>query len=417
MTTSSLDPHLDEIRGYVADGLTFTDIALLLTRKGVSTSRHSVKRLVEKHGIEKPQGADTPGFEFSEDDGVVVSKPYSEPITAEQLCDMYCVDMDLWEISTQRINAYGYGGDDGKVPLFQTRVNLKRKKPPIEMVLPARADAPYIAPPRLVTRKKSKMILSYGDQQCKWINWDMFEAVLSLTREHQPDMIIDPGDGRDFPSLSTHKTWEAWKASAQECLDAKYTADREMRRNNEAAEIVQFLGNHDIRLANYMQEKASEAYGITPGCAPDEERMQEVMSIRNLGRLDELNIELVTDEKQAYDQARFFMSPEAAVEHGNRTGKDPALKAGSRLRFSLCIGHTHGHSLNWTTEYDEENVAHVNYYIENGTGCLIERGLGYTPNPDWVNGGWMFSLHEDGTCHPEPIVFRQGRLYFRDRVY
>ena len=421
MSTSSseLQVHRDEILALVEDGVSYTTVANLITDRGTPTTRHSVRRFVSKMQEQgatdgRPAPDEAPGMRQTDDQTELTSPKRARPITVEELCEHFNVNLDDEEIVSKTINAWGY--NDEREPLYQTKVVLKRKKP-LNVLLPARPDAPYIAPQRVVDRRKVKTVLMYGDQQCPFIDWDLFDGILKLTREFRPDLIIDPGDGRDFPSVSRHKTYPKWKAAAQECLDSKYLADREMRRANEDARIVQFLGNHDIRLADYEMNQSPEAYGLTPACAPDEERQLAAHSIQNLGRLDELGIELVTDELEAYDQARFMLTDRLGVEHGNKTGKDPALKAQSRKTFGIVMGHTHGQSINHTTVYDHLGQSHVHVAVETGTGALIDRGLGYAPNPNWVAGAAWATIHEDGGYHIDLITKRDGFVQFRDRRY
>ena len=417
--TSPLDSHIDRIRLLAERGVSYTEIAAILAAEfDISTSRDSVRRAVKRHDI-TVNPTRPPSLTMSSKNEAVVSggDPAGDEISPDELMRKHGLDPEDWEIKDLIVNKWdammGEKHGNASKPMYQLKLFLVRKKP-IDTILPARSDGAYIAPSRSAPSRGVRSFLIYGDQQAPFVNYDMFEAILRLCKKHRPTDIIDPGDGRDFPSVSVHKTWPKWKAEAQKCIDSKYVLDREMRQANEDARIVQILGNHDIRMADYVLKNAPEVYGIRPAAAPDEDKMREVLSIRNLGRLDELGIELLTDEKDAYDQTRFMLSHLLGVEHGNRAGKDPAIKAGQRLRFSIAIGHTHGQSVNHTTEYDHLGQPHVRVFAESGTGCLIDRGLGYTPNPNWINGGLWFTTHDDGQFHIELITYKDGRLYFRD---
>lgn len=427
-SSSPLEAYLDDIVEWVERGLTHAQIVQELRLKGVTTSEGSVRRAKARaarklgRDIRSPRptpASDTdPSFKIEGDEAEINTgrAPYDDiegiiP-TPDELMALHGLDPEDWVYNTPIVNWWGHPGNR----FYQLKLKLQRKVL-LSVVMPARIDGVYIAPKRVVDRRKVKTILIYGDQQAPFVDWDTFEGMLSLTKEFQPSMIIDPGDGRDFPSVSHHRTWPEWMASAQKCIDTKYLLDREMRKANESAEMVQFLGNHDIRLASYMMEKAPAAYGLTPGCADDEVRMMEAYSIRNLGRLDELGIELVSNEKEAYDQARFMLGDRLGVEHGNKTGKDPALKAQHRRTFGIVMGHTHGQSINHVVDYDHNGEAIVHLAIETGTGAVRDRGIGFSPNPNWVGGGVWISLHEDGMHHAELITSRGGQLYFRDKRY
>lgn len=413
-SASPLDPFIDQIIEAASNGSTNAEIAAMLREQhGITTSEASIRRAKKRAGFVSPErDSYGPSFKQSGDTAEVDSGRMEGVPNPDELIRGNGLDPDDWEWDDPEVSWWGQ--PDKKS--HRLKIKLRRKKP-LDVLIPARIDGVYIAPKRVVEDRDVKGILIYGDQQAPFVDWDIFEGMLRLTKEFRPDMIIDPGDGRDFPSVSHHRTWPEWRASAQECIDVKYTLDREMRRANEDAEIIQFLGNHDVRLASYMLEKAPAAYGLTPGCADDEERLQEAYSIRNLGRLDELNIELVSNEKEAYDQARFMVSDQLGVEHGNKTGKDPAIKAQHRRTFGIVMGHTHGQSINHVVDYDHDNTAHVHLAIETGTGAVRDRGIGFANNPNWVGGGVWVSLHKDGGVHAELITMNKGNLHFRDRRF
>jgi len=149
---------------------------------------------------------------------------------------------------------------------------------------------------------------------------------------------------------------------------------------------------------------------------PGEESEDSVLGVKNLLRLDELRIELA-DPGGDYEHAQIMLNDEIGVRHGSRTGKDPALKTMERLTHGIIVGHTHAQSISHRTIWDENRNERVLLAIETGTCAQIRGGIGFAVDPNWVNGGVVVNIHEDGEVHAELVTWKNGHLCWRDKRY
>ena len=115
MSESILDAHKDDICAGLLAGKSYTEIAKRLSDHGTPTTRHSVRRFVERHDLNNVVrdsiDAEEPGesgFSESGDYAEATSEQSEVIITPEQLVERFNVSLDDYEITHKQVNAYNY---------------------------------------------------------------------------------------------------------------------------------------------------------------------------------------------------------------------------------------------------------------------------------------------------------------------
>lgn len=427
--TSPLDPHIEEIKELVAQGVGNTGIAEIIgARHNIRTTRDSVRRALIRNNINRADilRKGEPNFTMDGDKATIVGgDPFGPDITPEELMRKHGLNPDDWDVERVIVNKWdgmtGKQRDNEIVPLYQLKVSLVRKKP-IHFVFPARTPSDYVAPKTSKfnalrgSSARPKLVAVIGDQQAPYHDVDMHGAVLNFLAAEKPDELVATGDGADFPDISRHRDNPEWHVPAQQSLDTYYMILREYRQANEAMKMVKLPGNHDERIRTELLNRAERLYGIRRAQVPGEPEEQSVLALPYLLRFDELNIEYI-DPKGDYEHAQYHLSEHLAVRHGSRTGANAALKTVDRLTHSIIIGHTHGQSITHRTIYGIDRDPQPITAVETGTTAAIRGGLGYAVDPNWVNGFATVSLWPDGTFHVDLATYKHGYLYWRDKRY
>ncbi len=296
----------------------------------------------------------------------------------------------------------------------QLRVDLK---PAVEFLLPARADG-WKAPPK-VHRKQhpgGKLVALFGDHHAPHHDPELHRAVCEWLRAHQPDEWIVLGDILDLDAVSRHRHNPEWSRSAQECVDAGYSILRAYVQASPNSGRRMIRGNHEDRLRNAALDNLKAVHGLTQGRVDGEPSRVPVLSIRHLLRLDELDVDLGSEDGEyAFDQVQ--ITPELAARHGwiARKGSGAsALATIDHLRYSVVIGHTHRQSIVHHTAHSIDGRPRVLLGAEAGTLAKIAGGLGYSCSPDWQQGFATATVYPDGKFKLDLATWVDGTLLWRD---
>lgn len=421
-TSSPLDPYIAQIKTWATEGKTNAEIVKALAEFGIDTSEASVRRAKKRDENQAPRTKGEPTFQLSGDEATINSAEEPTPPSPEDLMAKHGLNPEDWEVKDVILNEWtsmmGSQNENRLQKMYQLKVILRRVTP-INFVFPAMAEGAYVAPRFHRTANdgtKSKLWLVLGDQQAPYHDEDMHKAICSLIATENPDGAVLTGDTVDFPDISRHRDNPEWHVSAQACIDSGYLILRDYRIANEKMKMVKLLGNHDVRIRNELLNRAERLYGLRKAQIPGEEEELSVLHMKNLLRLDELNIEMI-DPNGDYEHAQYSIGPNIAVRHGSRTGSNAALKTVDRLTHSVIMGHTHQQSLQHRTIYDINRVRRTITAVETGACCKIDGGLGYAVDPNWVNGIATVEVWPDGTHHIELAVWDGEALYWRDKKY
>lgn len=422
-SASPLDPYVAQIKAWGAPGpdqLTNAQIvAKLFEEYGIRSSEASIRRAKKRDEHAAPRMKAEPSFKLDGDEATINGPETSTQLSPEQLMEMYDLNPDDWDVQNLIVNKWDAmtGSDNGNriQPMYQLKLVLVRKKP-LQFVFPARADGDYRAPkirPRVTKPFKTWFI--FGCQQAPYQDMGMHSGILSMIDDVKPDGFVSAGDTVDFPSISRHKDNPEWHSTVQEGIDSAYLMLRDYRLADENMRMVKLLGNHDIRIRSELLTRAERLYGIRRAEVPGEGTEGDVLSLRNLLRLDELNIELIEPHGE-YPHAQFELG-NIAVIHGDKTGPNAAMRTMDRRIHSIIMAHTHTQAVGKKVIYDLQGDRRTLTAVEIGTATTIKGGLGYAVKPDWINGGCVVTLHENGTHNIELLEWDGEYLLWRDKRY
>lgn len=417
-SASPLDSHSDSIKQWAAEGHTNAEIAARIRDEfGIVTSEASIRRAKKRAGVSpapKTAGLGTkkePALAINGDTATAVSPVTGVPMSIPELMKLYKLDQEEWEPENPIASWWG----DPTRPSYQLKVKFTRKKD-IVFVVPARAEGNYKAP-RISRRTTSapRIHILFGCQQAPFEDKGMHAAMLGMIADLRPHGFVAMGDTLDFPTVSRHADEPEWSATVQECIDGGYRLLRDYRAACEDMEMHKLLGNHDTRVRTEILTRAERLYGIRPGAGEEEAPQRELLSMENMLRLDELNIQLVKP-KGKYTHAQLDIGNVALI-HGNKTGPNAALRELNRNIHSVVMAHTHTQALGKKVVYDIEGRRRTLIAAEIGTGTTIDGGLGYTVKPDWINGGGVLITHPDGRQNVELFEWDGRHILWRDRLY
>lgn len=308
-----------------------------------------------------------------------------------------------------------------RVPLRQLKVTL-RPKLNVELLAPAQVKPlPKIAPRKSVQRD-SRLFFIYGDDQRPNVDRGFEAAKLAWVRKHQPDVIVDLGDGMDFPTVSGHKTNPAMNYSVKECIDDYGTWLYALRCAAPNAEIVILADNHVAgRLRDYQLARAAELYGVSPaqivGMVDD---LEPLISVRRFLRLDEMGITYVAPPGDThYAESHYEIIPgELVALHGYRTGTNLGKKFLDDYGASVIYGHAHQQDV-YVTDQRRRGIGTRRRLTAIGVGCggIVNGGGGFAPGADWQNGALTVTTFPDGGWTWDYVNYEDGVMRWRDESY
>ena len=237
------------------------------------------------------------------------------------------------------------------------------------------------------------------------------DAVLGLIREMNPHYVVLLGDMLDFAPWSTRFPRKPeYQQTTQPVIDELHWWLAEMRSSAPGAKIVYMAGNHEERMTKAMVEKLSEATHLTRAFEES-----PALSVRNLLRLDDLDIEYVGPYG-----ADWWLWDRIRVNHGSKVrsgGGATAMAIAKTARWSEVYGHVHKVELMQKTFHGPfgRNVITA---ASPGCLCRVDGSVpGVSQNPDWQQGCGIATLDEDsGQVHMQMLPIYDGSLVWDGRV-
>ena len=387
---------IPQVRALKAEGLNNVEIG---ARFGLS--RDAVRRLLEK--------TDTP-------DGLVLD--------ADNLGDIDKLLRDRglnpadWVVVSATVNVW----DGHEHPMRQLKVTVRRRLD-AGLLQPASVKPlPKIPARKAVSAGKAKLYFVYGDDQRPNVDRSFERHKLAWVRKHQPDVIVDLGDGMDFPTVSGHKTNPAMNWSAQACIDDYATWLFRLRVAAPNADIVILADNHVTgRLRDYQLANAAALYGVKPadvdGMAED---LEPLISVRRMLRLDEMGIRYVAPPGDThYAESHYEIVPgELVALHGYRTGSNLGKKFIDDYGTSVIYGHAHQQDV-YVTDHRRRGVGVRKRLTAIGVGCgaVIAGGGGFAPGADWQSGALTVSVFPDGGWTWDYMNHESGVTRWRNEMW
>lgn len=161
-------------------------------------------------------------------------------------------------------------------------------------------------------------------------------VAMAVLEAVSPDLVINIGDLLDLAEFSRHAQEPAFQRTTQAALDAGHVYLACQRAAAPKAEIRLIEGNHDRRIEKHIITNALAAFGLQRANQP---QSWPVMSIPNLLRLDELEIEYVP----GYPAGITWINDRLACIHGHkvRSSGSTAASVIDDERMSVVFGHIH----------------------------------------------------------------------------
>jgi predicted phosphodiesterase len=419
LSQSPLDPYIQDILDWLAEGKDQTEIARLLKRTyGVKTSRHSIRRALKRNNVEiENTPHEQSGVTLQGDSATVTTEVTTEDLgDFEELVRARGLDPAQWAVESVKVNEWDAHTEYGIEKMRQMKISLKKKFEVSDFFPKPAQPIKIFTPVRSSKKIDSFLAVALGDEQEPYGDPYVIESTLAFIEHNQPEVIVHLGDVMDLPTISRHKDNPEWAAGVQDCINAGYMRLRSYREAAPNARILFLVGNHDERLRNELLLRAERMYGIRPADIPGEPPATAAYSPQNLLRLDELAIEFI-DPEGGYAHAQVNLSNELGVRHGWLTGENTAGKTLDRLGHSIIVGHTHAQRLTQKTIYTLDGHPRILTAAEAGTLSQVETGLGYTVNPNWQQGFVTAQIWNDGSFHLDLATYDHGALKWRDQRF
>lgn len=255
-----------------------------------------------------------------------------------------------------------------------------------------RSSAPDYTP--FVLDDCEALILS--DLHIPFHDMPAIEAVMSVARERQPNLILLNGDVCDFFSISRFdKNPEDSKLVKEIKLTRQFLGW--LRQSFPKARIVYKWGNHDEWFDKFLWRKAPELCGV-PGVSLEHLTTARMENVQEVG-----GIEWVKDQRK-------IMAGKLNIWHGHEIGKgsiappvNPARGLFMRTYECGLMGHLHKDSMHTETSVAGKLIACWS------TGCLCGLHPAYARVNKWTHSAAWLSL-EHGQFNVELIRILNGKV-------
>lgn len=332
--------------------------------------------------------------------------------TPEAILTDHGLDPEEWDVVSYKDNFWQV--EQGVTPNAQSKVTAKRRVP-AGLIAPARTDAPLRTPKRArkATKTKPLLVALASDQHCPHQDLGLESCWLEWLRTNQPDRIINLGDLLNLSKPSRHRAnlHARHNDNPSECYQAGHDWWRRTiaAAPNAACEFI--AGNHDLRMQIAALERLPDSYDVKrPG------ETYAWYDLEYLLGLDRLGVTYHRGDGE-YHETEIMIAPGFSVAHGAKAGSyGGAAKDQARHEGSRGVGHDHRQALTAVVRY-RDGVPHQHIAVSVGT--MSRRNLGYTPDPDVVQGFATLTVWPDGYWNVELARYDDRRevLTWRDQRY
>lgn len=189
---------------------------------------------------------------------------------------------------------------------------------------------------------------------------------LKLIEDVNPDRVVMLGDNLDFAELGKFLTAPTFKQLTQATIDRATLLCAQVRNSAPKAKITWIAGNHEARLARYIQSNAEAAFGLTRGKLDSELRENwPVLSVPNLCRMDEFEIEYLP----GYPESFLALNENLIIRHGDRVTSNGSTttKYLNDAHKSVIYGHIHRVEVAYRTRISDNGPRTI---MAASPGCL-----------------------------------------------
>ena len=189
---------------------------------------------------------------------------------------------------------------------------------------------------------------------------------LKLIEEMKPDRVVMLGDNLDFAEFGKFLTAPTFKQLTQATIDRATLLCAQVRSVAPNAKITWIAGNHEARLARYIQTNAEAAFGLTRGRLDEELRENwPVLSVPNLCRMDEFGVEYLS----GYPESFLALNENLIIRHGDRVTSNASTttKYLNDAHRSVIYGHIHRVEVAYRTRITDHGPRTI---MAASPGCL-----------------------------------------------
>ena len=257
-------------------------------------------------------------------------------------------------------------------------------------------------------------------------------VALGVIEEMNPDQVIMVGDNLDFAEFGKYLTAAPFKQMVQASIDRATMLCAQIRAAAPRAKITWIAGNHEARMARYIQTNAEASFGITRGRANDELREGwPVLSVPFLCRMDEFGV----DYLPGYPESAHYINSNLMIVHGDKvvSNNSTTKKYLDNERISVIYGHIHRNELAYRTYRTDQGPRTI---MAASPGCLCrvdgavpstKSGMDEFGRPllqgaeNWQQGLGIVTYQPYGQGNEwfnyEPMWIYNGRGIFRGKEY
>ena len=257
-------------------------------------------------------------------------------------------------------------------------------------------------------------------------------VALEVIRDVNPDQVVLVGDNLDLAEMGKFVTDAPFKAMIQPAIDRAAELCREVREAAPKAKISWIAGNHEYRMAKYIQLNAAAAFGITRGKLTDELRDGwPVLSVPYVCRMDDFDIEYLP----GYPESYVSLNENLMVIHGDKVTSNGSTttKYLNDAHISVIYGHIHRVEYAYRTRKSAKGPRTV---MAASPGCLcridgavpsVKSGADEFGRPllkgveNWQNGLAVVQYQPPGVGEAhfnyEPMWIFDGHGFLRGKLY
>jgi metallophosphoesterase superfamily enzyme len=257
-------------------------------------------------------------------------------------------------------------------------------------------------------------------------------VALKLIEDINPNQVVMVGDNLDFAEFGKYLTAAPFKQLVQAAIDRATMLCAQIRSAAPNAKISWIAGNHEARMARYIQTNAEAAFGITRGKLNDELRDSwPALSVPYLCRMDEFDIQYVP----GYPESYVSLNENLMVVHGHKVTSNGSTttKYLNDAHVSVIYGHIHRTEYAYRTRLSKNGPRTI-MAASPGCLCRIDGAVPSTKSgadefgrpmlmgaENWQQGLAVVQYQPPGVGNEwfnyEPMWIYNGRGFFRGKEY
>lgn len=250
---------------------------------------------------------------------------------------------------------------------------------------------------------KTKSTLIIPDIQYPYHDRVLLQKIIKVAERHQPDQIVQIGDGIDFPQVSQWSKGTAgeYADTLQEHIDG-YRLDVLVRLREAVPDalITWLEGNHDLRLREFVRKYAAPLGALRN------------LEVESLFGLEDLNI--------GYERGPLRVATNTLVIHGHESGGYCASASAWDAKFTkrygsdknFVFGHTHqpflmSRAYGYAGKVSPRFTMNVGSIMDPVAATYVKDGaVSWVPSFAWIE--------DDGKrVWPELVLFNDRLAYFK----